>query len=983
MDASKTPCFTEAVIRGCRWLQEGGDGQPLMLLGSRADVELARRIAADAGLSFGVRFETLASWASSAWGLLGDGRRIADDVERRLLVRRCLSVGDDAGANGTFAGAGFPDLVASIASQGLGLGMVQKSDPGLSPNELAALGASDDYRAALRRRDLVDLAEATVAVASDRRCRCRVAVVGHLETTAAQQEALDALGRRCPFRSFPYGFSDPAPSSLRAPELREVLARIYRTSAHPPVAPAGAVRFLLPAGAYASGELASAQIVEYLDGLPSAVPGDPCIVVAAKDPSAAFADLAPWLQRAGRGIRCALSETRAFEDTPFGRALLALVRFLSSDRCVPSLASDFVLSPLSGIGPQVAARLDERWRKDRLASRGKIVSDLTEANPDLQPLLQRLLASDFGGALLALRETLRAYGPEGTAEARSAAAACACAEGFASQCACCDVDPTACLDVLASLAVPCSGLLDAPAAEEGGAMVLVTSLERAAARPPCSCGLLVLLDMSASAYPVKAQEDPVGLLRDKLGFPRSGSDALGAHRRMVFRALETARDRIVLSRPRFDEGASESYPSVAWEEVADCYRASGYPLDEDGRAAVEDDGDLGVPKSLGRYALTAGERFLNGRAYGLRDGDGLRVVEVDRGDPFVLRAQAARAACAPAAADAAVALLSPSAIEAYLECPAKWFAERRLRIDSVDAQFSAREKGTFAHAVLKRTFERLAQLGVPKPDLHTLGDAKEVLGCVFDELLAAQAHLDANRGPLVALDALEAEEVRSLGRKLSGYLDREAALLPGFAPRWFELPFGSDEPFPYGGCLISGSIDRIDVNDRGQAVVIDYKGSVGAAYELASASSFRGGPGTAGEPDDGCGPDPEGSLYLPHRVQTLIYAQVVRRMLGLDVVGALYVPYGKPAGRAYALGSYDPGVLGEPDIPGIDGRRNGVSGELASAFGVGGFGELVDAVERRIASALCDLASGNVAPAPRGTDPCAWCAFASCPERRQ
>ena len=45
---------------------------------------------------------------------------------------------------------------------------------------------------------------------------------------------------------------------------------------------------------------------------------------------------------------------------------------------------------------------------------------------------------------------------------------------------------------------------------------------------------------------------------------------------------------------------------------------------------------------------------------------------------------------------------SASQIESYLECPQKWFALRRLRLDELDETFGAKEMGDFSHSVLGR-----------------------------------------------------------------------------------------------------------------------------------------------------------------------------------------------------------------------------------------------------------------------------------------
>ena len=100
-------------------------------------------------------------------------------------------------------------------------------------------------------------------------------------------------------------------------------------------------------------------------------------------------------------------------------------------------------------------------------------------------------------------------------------------------------------------------------------------------------------------------------------------------------------------------------------------------------------------------------------------------------------------------------------------------------------------------------------------------------------------------------------------------------------------------------------MDRIDVNGAGQAVVIDYKGSLNGDYALDSASPAA----------------QAGGAVRPHKVQTLMYAQVARKVLGLDVVGALYVSYGRDR---RVSGAFDRTVVGERDVPGIDVERCGV-----------------------------------------------------------
>lgn len=980
MSFDSSACFTDAVLAGCRWLQDQQEGVQIALLENRSDVELARRLAADSELGFGIRFETISSWVRYAWELLGDGRSIVDGALREILVRRVLHEVDD----GLALTAGMADLVVALVAQGVFPSSLSEANgdaaaPNLSSREVAALAYVRSYRIALERDGLIDLSDAALRVASDDRIACRVAVIGSYGTTAGHQAFLDELGNHNSLACFPYGFDRPSPSQHRASELQHLLERLYTSAANPPVRPEGAVRFLLPSGDYASARLIAESIVDYLGSDSSVRTGTPRVVVAAKDPLETHRSLVPWLARAERPASCALSEVQPFEDTLFGRGFLSLMAFAAGESCSLEAASDFALSPLSGLSSFEASRLNARWRVDRLADRATFVRDLVGSNPSLQPLFDCLFAEDYAGASAALRSVAGLASPGASAWHRSMAAACKSAEAFFSLCEEAGTNPLWCIDLLRRVKVGVSGCVGGDDLADGEApAVLVTSLKQASSLAPCSCGMLVLSDMSASSYPVKASEDSVGLLAEKLGLKQNRPDALDDHRRMVFRALEAACERVVLERPRFDRSASESYPSVSWEEIVDGYRVMGCDLDDGERALFEDDKATGLPRILGDFCYEAAEESLTGYAYGATRDDDLPRTDVDRGDLFSLAdASEATLSLCPSGSKGQ-SLLSPSAIEAYLECPAKWFSERRLRLDSLDAQLGAREMGTFAHSVLRRTLEQLGQQGVPKVDSGNLPVAQQVLREVFDDQLAAQPSLGPSDCPLIPLDSLEREEVELLRRRLCSYLEREACLLPGFVPRHFELAFGEDEPFPYGGCLIRGSIDRVDVNERGQAVVLDYKSSAKSIHCLANSSPFQV---VTGLVDDG---EEAGAneLLLPHRVQALIYAQVVRRLLGLEVVGALYVPYGKPVGKAYAVGAYDPLVLGEADIPGIKGDECGVYGDLAEAFQVDSFYGLLDAVEQRIEGALCGLHAGDIAPKPRGDNPCSWCSFLSCPERR-
>ena len=151
-----------------------------------------------------------------------------------------------------------------------------------------------------------------------------------------------------------------------------------------------------------------------------------------------------------------------------------------------------------------------------------------------------------------------------------------------------------------------------------------------------------------------------------------------------------------------------------------------------------------------------------------------------------------------------------------------------------------------------------------------------------------------------------------------------------------------------------GAIDRIDVDDRGRAIIVDYKSSLSPEYDL-----YEG--------------EKQGGAMRHGKVQALIYAQAIRRLLGLDVVGAIYVRYGRtPA----ASGALDRSI--EPlHVPGLKADRCVYKGEFGPAFG-----DLLDATEERVAKAFDQLLAGVVPASPSSDSACSFCPEITCPQRR-
>lgn len=943
---------------------------PVVLVPTPDAVARVRCALTQVQLAFGVRVETPPSWVADQWELFGDGRRIVEPAERALLVDRALRDVQRT-PNALAATPGTVDLVSDLARDALPY-LVGAHVPGaaLGAGERAVVAALVRYGALLRSRGQCELSEAAHALAGAIDEPPPVVVLGFDVVGCAFLPLFDALAARSDVVRIDEAcrVADDAP---RASELSRLLDSLFTGEVGSALEPTGAVRFLLPAGRYAQGALVAREVIDAVRKSRGAV--DACgaaplpVCVVSRDPAALFRQVGDYLAR--RGIASALSAPTTFAATDFGHAFLALAFFACQDTYQVAQATDFALSMFSGMSQRNAYALDASWRADRMTDRQRIAHDLGEASEAAREVLSSLSAGDADGALAALEARLRRRGDLDAAYRAEQLAAVGTARRFAQACQAVHTPLSEMLPLLERAVVARSARKDAriaiaqqplgddardPAPEPD---VLFLTLDAASQRRSCSCSTLVLCDLSSDAYPVRSVENGVTLLVEKMGLGCT-ADTLAEARRRFFRVLSTARDGVVCERQLATVDADESYPAVMYEELLDCYRAD--PMRRD-----DVDHLTGLPFSLLPYAQTAGEDDLHGNLALGDDPSDVDAWDMPM-DGYVSPVNRARLVVPRFAGDGdddSPVLLSPSAIETYLACPCKWFSLRRLRLSEPDAGFGPLEMGSFSHGVLKSFYEHFIERGYGKVNHEKMPEARALLHETFERHLAFQSTLPPRRSPLIPVSSLEQTEVYDLKRKLDDYLERESMLLPGFVPTYFEYDFGSAEVFSYAGCALRGSIDRIDVNERGQAVVIDYKGSLSADYALASASPT---------PHAGC-------MMMPHKVQALIYAQVARRVLGLNVVGALYVSYGRDGRIA---GAFDRTVLGEEAVPDAEVERCGVPGPAGEVLGVASFSEVIDRVEEGIAAAVVGLSGGFIAPEPRGSDPCGYCPVSACKERR-
>lgn len=972
-----------------------GGAETVLVLPSNDEVLARRRDLAAAGslLRFGVRVATLASWVADVWELYGDGRAIVGAVESALHVRCALAEANvqmaatpgvvDALAHAFARGAGLPAFGAAVAgSLPEGCALIDSEERVLAvarayEARLAACGLVEQG-AVLCALDQAEVAwpaavvvEGATVLAPDEAAFfaqlakhaqvtfCVEAPAGsRFDVARAVREALEQAGAQ-PAVEVDAQEGEGADTRC-APELRELAAALYHPDASHPVAATGAVRAVLPAGRYARARL----LAEALAGAGEAV-------VSCTDPALRFEELAPRLVPQGAVVEASYS--RRFDETDFGGALLTMSELVAGGAEEPLdtfAAADLVLGSVVGRGVRTVYALDRAWRRNRLATCDSVLGQLCDGAPEVATALVKACKSGrFVEALdaaeahyYAVRGCTQAFRAEQLAAVR-----CARRVFEAAHAAGAGVDEA--LSVLATqrvrLQVRAGGQEQADARDAAASptRVRVMGFSEAARCAPGSVDVVVAADLNASDQPIRENRTSIDVLFEKLGCACE-RDPLFENRVRLLALVRAARRTVLLERALNNTEADPAYPAVMFEDVVDCYRTN--PAN-----ARELDKVTSLAPALLPFALTAGEETLEEN---LIPRAGARAADQESASQ---EANAPGAPVAPAPDFTRVgvagapyialpraneadgrALLSPSSIESYLECPHKWFSLRRLRLAEVDARFSAREQGTFAHAVLHTFHERYsADHGGHKPRVGDLATARPVFDDVFTSEAAHQFEKDPRNDPLIPLTQRERRQMDDLRSALHSFLERDAALLPAFEPAHFEFAFGGETPVEYAGVRLHGSIDRLDVDAQGRAVVIDYKSSLSADYHLLPSQ-------------------PATPFALPTKVQTLIYAQAVRRTLGLDVVGALYVHMLRPGSQPVVCGAYDDRVLGPHDLLDIPPARNALSNT-----GFATFGALLDAVEDLVGAELEHLLAGEIAPCPRTPRACDFCPVSVCEGR--
>ena len=937
---------------------------PVLIVPNRVDVDrierdLLQRTGALLAGSIGTFDDVFRELALSA-----DARPVTSDAQRALVARRVLARTPLDGLGRSARFAGFADALLSTLAE-LESGLLE---PDQLEGDLALLYAS--YRSELDqlmlwdrdllRRHAVERLRSDLGAWDGR----PVFAYGFEDLTGAEWGLLEALSGRADVTvSLPYEPGRAAFSSLRRTQedlaalaggrIEELPARAaeygHAALAHlerhlfadaPPAGPAldGAIRFFEGAGARGSLELTAEEIRE---------------LVATGTRPEEIALLVPSVERwrapletvlGALGIPFTIEGRVRLGQTPFGQALLALLRFEWQQGGRRDLYG-YLRSPFSGF-----TRSNVDFLEGRLRGRGVSTRDTVEEETiklrDGQPLPQLEALRSATGPVAAVRATAAAMlrGAHGLEAPPVGEASRGDLRAYDAIVRLLDeLDGWRVLggelsadEVLATLEH--AEVRIGSAAERG--RVAILELARARTRRFDAVFLLGLeegtLPRRGNASPF-LDDDARGELdrhsRSRLVRP----DPVERERYLFYTACTRATRRLTLVREAATDEGSPREPSPFWDEVVALFEPEDVRRWTRRRPLSQLTWELEAAPTererLRALALLAVTEPADAEALATANGWERQLQRARRAFTRETRLKHPRVL----AELSAKTPFNVTELERFADCSSAWFFERLISPRQIDRKVDAMLRGSVAHTTLHRFYAGLPRaLGSDRVEESRLDDALAFLG----ECL--QGALGGVKMEMTELERRELEQ--SLRRDLEQLVRDEARSPLPLVPRKFEVGFGSERSAPElqrgldlgDGVTLSGKIDRIDL-DPGSArgIVQDYK-------------SGRYGHSAA-------------EIEKELRLQIPLYMLVLRDLVGIEPLGGLYRPL---AGERRARGLLRADAKDDV-LPGF--VKNDYLEEDAFWAQVEGARGLARGLAQRIRE-------GDVRHDPKGTDGCpAWC----------
>jgi hypothetical protein len=992
------------------------------LLVPSAHWQLDRKLMAAQRFPAGVDITTPAYFFDELWRIYGDGRAMVSAPARRRLLATAGRITNDDGLE---AARNFPRVRGELTPSFLEeletlldraaflpeFEAAPLPSQGLSVSEQAVMGLYDRYFHELARYRLIDRSEAERLLSGELRLAGALVFEGFESLTPRQAEVMGRLARRNEVRlvveydaahpgrratqalidliedrfggasedsarmtrlkaSDLSDFPDTPAFSARPQELRQLVDRLYASA--PGIESTGAVWVGECQGSYAQPAVVASLVERALKEHP---PED--IILILKDPSSA----SPLITQEFivRGIPFFLEYAVPLVRTALGAAFLSALELLATNPVGVDAGnvaegggeadfarlSGFLASPYAGLSRWSAWDCQRRWRERRGSTAQARLED-AETLLGESPLfsLARQIATQPMGEewvtslleLLNLMLKNAASGGRrtelGLAEDQSAArAVLAFAEQVAplgERCAIGDLSAIPVSLTQRYIGGACDSASDAQ--ESGGCVAITTPYRMGLKFYP----VVIVGDMDADSYPMSERSSPLDGLALKLG-AQPPRDLARRQRALLLHLIEAATSDFAFYRSA--HGAEgELRQSALWDELLANYHLPGEEL-----IAIKPER---IPAALEPFTVRRYEAAEFWQS--LRTSAKEQTLIVNRGR-LSLPESRVRLLEQPLAA---------TALESYVRCPYRWFVERKIGPASIDGEFGAAFKGSFAHEVLNDFYRAFLGESHTRVNDRNLLEAQALADRCFTRLLE-----EKTREGLVSNKA-EEREMQQMRRALLDYLARDATLLPGYAPRYLEQTIDAT---PYAGVLVRGRIDRLDVNAEGRAVIIDYKLS----------STLKG-----------YGVDAQ-RLRIPDHIQGAIYATLVERAYGVRVMGTLYRSLTKPRTRgvfASALADAEDetaraqqGYSKNDALPWLQPSREdatdfAISTDLANLTASADSTDLAPAtdfpsylaqVENLASAAVERLKAGDIRPRPRDADVCAWCLVSGgCPVAR-
>ena len=1019
-------------------LERWGSAQ-LIVPSSDAVLLVKRQLGAIQELSVGVNVSTFDEWVRDQWKLYGRSDRLLSTTLRKVFFQQVLD-GMSADELGSLnAGKGTVELLSKLAPEYLTeLDQIMTSGQ-LSAGQISACKVLERYKALLEEKSYVegcqcldyllqsipaqgaalvfsrveDLSEARLKFVRKLSQKREVAFslyVPEGPAGYAAEQQLEVVG--CPGCDCRVD-AELAPAA-KSQELNDLLARVFRATEGNEVTPSGAVTFLSPLGQLAEAESISRYISQCAES------GSKSFVVYTSNPQKVWDALSQKL--AAKGIAAHYKRSVRIQDSLAGRAFASLIDAYAtlSERAEleknidyqasehqmgdmswwpPRTLTDYLISPISGISVERAWMLDKSWCGNRTLYATRVLETLSKAAMSSRLCAETIKSLELGRIGSAAQRIIEYLSAEASDEQSEAAQS-----------------EEALLQNQESLKVMSKIVSSAQELHEAGLkltpqtlksfidlckdqsvmmpvsngiksdiQVLIAPVSQAHSFEPHMFDTVIFQGMDTLNFGVKASD---GALQE---FVRHASKTpkvseFARYQRDFYTALTTASTSVAFEKVE----QKDVFNAVALSEVKACYpkdyakktglvrgeeevlvnllpqasdqeRVAELPTIESGEIDPKLKNIVVLPRHLTRETL---EQELHG------------LIEVSR---------------------EGLPLLSASQIETYLECPYKWFTQRRIKISQVDTEFAPMQMGTFIHRVLELTHATLLAeaLGCDVAEVDSavepmllqdvdgsritsdnLDHAKQVLDICFAQVWDEQFNNinRASSNELIPHSIQERKQVENIRENLKNLLEFEASHFVGYQPRFFELRFGREENVvEYAGAQFTGSIDRVDVNAHGQALIIDYKHKGTNDLKAYSAKLSL---------------DSELSKeILPRHVQSAIYAQIMRKQLTkykLEPVAAIYLGTKEQKDKpSFALA----GMATEAATEHIwnirpENKKLRDQAVMVVSQNSAEFADYLDAWENLIAQKVQAMLSGDVRANPCDKDACRYCPVKLCDKRR-